>query len=143
MPRKKGNSPYYKVQRKNLPGYGDTGLLSTRTKSLRRAQEMEDLLEWLADEEMYDLLDALKPQVRGGSGRLTIPKLLRAKKENRLAEVRRGLLDPPLEQALREFAHHVTYENFRRGLRHLLRLTTAPGGPKLAPAGARLSWLTV
>src|SRR5690606_39604889 len=83
MPRKKGNSPYYKVQRKNLPGYGDTGLLSTRTKSLRRAQEMEDLLEWLADEEMYDLLDALKPQVRGGSGRLTIPKLLRAKKENR------------------------------------------------------------
>ncbi len=143
MPRKKGNSPYYKVQRKNLPGYGDTGLLSTRTKSLRRAQEMEDLLEWLADEEMYDLLDALKPQVRGGSGRLTLPKLLRAKKENRIADVRRGLIDPPLEKALREFAPHVTYNNFSRGLRHLLRLMTAPDGPRLAPAGARLSWLTV
>lgn len=143
MPKKKPNSPYYKVQRKNLPGYGDTGLLSTRTTSLKRAREMEVLLQWLADEEMYDLLDALKPEVRGGHGRVTLADLLRAKKEGRIADVRRGLLDPPLDQVLRDFAPHLSYGNFERGLRHLLRLTSDPSEPRLAPPGARLSWLTV
>jgi hypothetical protein len=80
MPWRKPNSPYYKIQRKTLPGYGDTGLLSTRTTSLRRAREMEDLLAWLADEEMYDVLDALRPTARGAGGRVTLADVLRAKR---------------------------------------------------------------
>lgn len=142
MPRKKKGSPYYRVQRKNLPGYGDTGLLSTRTTSLKRAREMEDLLQWLADEEAYDVLDALRPTTAGASGRVTLADVLRAKKEGRFSSWRRTLDDPPLAGALREFAKSVRYNNHKLGLRHVLRVTTEPGGPRLAPKGARLSWLT-
>lgn len=142
MPKKKPNSPYYKVQRKNLPGYGDTGLLSTRTTSLKRAREMEAALEWLADEMAYDVLDALRPRGRGESGRLTLADVLRARKEGRFADLRRTLSDPPLAEAVRAFASRVTYANYKLGLRHVLRLTTESGGAHLAPAGARLSWLT-
>lgn len=142
MPRKKKNSPYYKVQRKNLPGYGDTGLLSTRTTSLKVAREMEDLLPWLVDQGAYEVLDALRPTGRGATGRVTLADVLRAKREGRFGEWRRTLDDPDLEDAIRAFAKRAASANHRLGLRHVLRLTVTDGGPRLAPTGARLSWMT-
>lgn len=142
MPKKKPNSPYWKVQRKNLPGYGDTGLLSTRTTSLKVARDMEDLLPWLVDQGAYEVLDALRPIGRGASGRVTLADVLRAKREGRFAEWRRNLDDPFLEEAIRAYAKRAASKNHRLGLRHVLRLTSTDGGPRLAPTGARLSWMT-
>lgn len=142
MPERRPNSRFWKVRRRHLPGYGDTGLLSTGSTSVKRAREMEDLLEWLADEEAWDVLDALRPVSRGARGRTTLADVLRAKKENRFASFRRQLDDPPLDEALRAFAMLRRYDPHKRGIRHVLRIATEPGGPRLAGLRPRLSWLT-
>lgn len=141
MPHKQKNSRFYRVSR-TLPGFGSTGRLSTQTTSKKVAEEYEQLLEWMADQEMYDLLEALRPTGPGKSGRVHLADIRRARKEDRLEQLRRTLRDPLIEEVVREFAPLVTYKNHRTGLQHLLRLTVDPDGPRLAPPKARLSWLT-
>ena len=87
MPYKRKESPYYMVRRKRLPGYGDTGVISSRVTSKKLAQDMERCLEVLANKALFDstwygLLDAICRQHT-----VTLPKLLKAHNS--------GNLDPP------------------------------------------------
>lgn len=108
MPFRKPNSPFWKIRKKHLPGYGDSGTLSTRVKSKRLALKMEDLLTEIAeagllDERYHLLLDALKPTGRGRSGPITLPDLLKAKSSGRLPDLLLKLEDPPLSSAIDAF----------------------------------------
>ena len=92
MPFKKGNSPYWKIRRKRLPGFGDSGTPSTRVKSKALARQMERLLDEIAergltDSRWHDVLRALRPTVRGMPGQITLPELLKAKHEGRLDHI--------------------------------------------------------
>lgn len=132
MPFKKPNSPYWKVRCKNLPGYGDTGTLSTRVRSKAIARQMEHLLFEIAEQGLLDarwhgLLDALRPARRGAPGRITLPDLMKARSAGRLRELLLRLEDPPLQEAVEEFLKTVpdktgSDKRVRRAMRRLLEL---------------------
>lgn len=103
MPYKRPNSPYYQVRRRNLQGYGDTGVLTTKTKKKAVARRMEDLLEELAERALLepkwgDLLDAVCEKRS-----ITLPELLQAKNRGTLDELCRQLTDPPLHEAIDQY----------------------------------------
>lgn len=126
------DSRYFQVRRRKLPGFGDTGVLSTRTTSRRLAERMERLLEEIAERALVEpAYTALLEAVR--SKQITLPDLLRARSERRLPVLLRQLNDPPLLEALRRF------QNRRSPDRQ-----TTYGLEKIAsyaPREARLSWL--
>jgi integrase len=133
MPYQRKDSPYLYV-RKKLPGYGDTGPLSTRVKTKKQARDMERLLEDLANWALLDptwtpLLDAV---CRDKS--IPLPDLLSAKNRNTLDSLKASLNDPLLSDCIREFreAHSLKKEQ-RVGLDKL---------ESLAPKGMKLSELT-
>ncbi len=137
MPFKKGNSPYWKIRRKRLPGFGDSGTLSTRVKSKALARQMERLLDEIAergltDSRWHDVLRALRPTVRGMPGQITLPELLKAKHEGRLDHVVYVLRDPLLTDAVEDYLQTDQDYRTRNGLGLLL---------ELAPTGARLTHL--
>ena len=136
MPYKRadGRSPYYYARCRNLPAYGDTGRLSTRSTTKAVARRMEQLLrdiaQWaLLDPSWYRLLDAVCRDKT-----VSLPELLRAKNTGTLEALRRSLHDPLLLRAIEDFetAERATM-GIRSGLGHLRRL---------APAGSRLSYLS-
>lgn len=103
MPYKRPNSPYYQVRKRSLPGYGDTGVITTKTESKKVARRMEDLIEEIAERALLepkwsDLLDAICEERS-----VTLPELLRAKNRGRLDELCRQLTDPPLHEAISEY----------------------------------------
>ncbi len=103
MPYKRDRSPYYYARRRNLPGYGDTGRLSTRTTSKKVASDMERLLDQIAERALtnptwYELLNAVCKEKTIG-----LPELLRAKNAGTLEALKRSLTDPPLTEAVRAF----------------------------------------
>jgi len=98
MPFLSENSPYWRVKR-TLPGYGPTGKLSTRTKSKARAEEMERLIERLAERGWHDLIDAVR------AGDIDLPALLKASHENRLHELRERIDDPKLSTPVQKCAY--------------------------------------
>lgn len=124
--------PYWYVQLR-LPAFGDTGTLSTRTSSKRKAERYEDLLRWLDDNEHWEILEGLRPEGRGQSGKVTLPEVYRARRENRIREMKRKLTDPLLKDAIAAAGKNISYNNHLVGLRHVLAL---------APEKARLSWAT-
>ena len=108
MPFKKGNSKYFKIRRKSLPGYGDSGTLSTRTTNKKIAMRMEQLLEEIAEKGLlnpryHTLLDALRPSSQGKAGQVSLPELLKAKNEGRLPDLMETLQDPTLSEAVSDY----------------------------------------
>lgn len=140
MPFQASNSPYWKVEIK-LAGYGMTPRLSTKTERKALAERMENALRYIWQDGHYELIEALEPQDKGQGGLIDLPTLYHAWRRKRLDKLKRRLTDPPLEKAVREYARSLDYDNHKRGARHLLRLTTQPGGPSLAGSSPRLSWL--
>jgi hypothetical protein len=147
MPFKASNSPYYKVEI-NLPGYGKTPRLSTKSERKAVAEKMEQALRhiWQAlrhiwEDGHYELVEALEPKGKGKGGRIDLPTLYHAWRRNELDELVRRVNDPLLEEAVKAFAQTLDYENHRLGARHFLRITVDPSGPLLAGTGARVSWL--
>jgi len=103
MPYKRPNSPYYQVRKRSLPGYGDTGVLTTKTESKRVARRMEDLLEEIAEKALLepkwtDLLDAICDDRS-----VKLPEVLQAKNRGTLGQLCRQLTDPPLHEAVTEY----------------------------------------
>ena len=45
MPYKRRDSPYYYIRRKKLPGYGDTGRISSGVTAKKVAGDMDRALE--------------------------------------------------------------------------------------------------
>lgn len=134
MPFKRKSSPYYYVKRWNLPGYGSTGYLSTRVKDKRIATQMEGLLDRLAERALVDpswrvVLDAVCREHT-----ITLPELLAARNQGRLDQLRRGLTDPPIGEAICRYREAAQPG---RGARLGLRILG-----DLAPPGSRLSLIT-
>ena len=134
MPYKRERSPYYYVRRRSLPGYGDTGRLSSRTTSKRLARDMERLLDDLAQRALanptwYGLLDAVCRDRK-----IPLPDLLRAKNTGGLETLKRSLHDPPLMDAITAFRQTVKKG---RGVRLGLDMLQ-----EYAPPQARLGDLT-
>ncbi len=131
MPFKKAGSSNYYIRRQ-LVGFGDSGTLSTRVKSLRLAQRMERMLVEIAEkallEERYTLLlEAVRPRGKGQSGALTLPDLLKAYTAGRLPDLLLSITDPTLEEAVDAFLRSVpnrtgSDRRVRRGMRYLLEM---------------------
>ena len=61
MPFKASNSPYYEVEI-NLPGYGKTPRLSTKSERKAVAEKMERVLRHIWEDGHYELVEALEPE---------------------------------------------------------------------------------
>ena len=137
MPYKRDHSPYYYVRRRRLPGYGDTGRLSTQGRSKKIAHDMERLLEdlaqrALADPAWYGLLDAV---CRAKT--ITLAELLRARNTGSLEGLKKSLHDPLLIDAAGAFlSASERTRAVRVGMTHLLHYAGLLHGPS-----ARLSVL--
>lgn len=132
MPYKRERSPYYYVRRRRLPGFGDTGRLSSGVKSKRVAERMERALEDVAERALVEpsyreVLEAVVER------RLDLPDFLAAYTRGDLDRLRVRLSDPPLSAAIDGYvAAHPPGRGVRIGV-DLLR--------SLAPPKARLSFL--
>jgi len=121
MPYKRDRSPYYYVRRRKLPGYGDTGRLSSQVRSKKIAHDMERLLEDVAqrallDPTWYALLDAVCRQRT-----ITLAELLRARNTGGLEGLKTSLHDPLLTEAAGAFlAAAERTKAVRVGMTHLL-----------------------
>lgn len=140
MPFKASNSSYYKVEIQ-LPGYGKTPRLSTKTTRKKTAEQMEQALRYVWQDGYHELIEALEPQGRGQGGKIDLPTLYHAWRKNNLQDLLHRIEDPPLEPKVREFGKRLDYGNHRLGARHLLRLTTVEEGPQLAGNEPTVSWL--
>lgn len=65
MPYKRPGSQNYQIRRRNLIGFGDTGVVATGTRDKRVAQRMEAVLDEIAHQALLEprwraVLDALK-----------------------------------------------------------------------------------
>jgi integrase len=103
VPYKRPGSPFYQIRRRSLQGYGDTGVLTTKTEKKRIARRMEDLLEEIAERALLepkwaDLLDAVCEERT-----VKLPELLQAKNEGRLEALCRQLHDPLLHEAIETY----------------------------------------
>ena len=103
MPYKRPGSPYYQIRKRSLPGYGDTGVLTTKSERKRVARRMEDLLEEIAERALLDptwtdLLDAVCDERS-----VKLPELLKAKNRGKLEQLCRQLTDPPLHEAIQQY----------------------------------------
>lgn len=133
MPYKRPESSYYQIRRKRLPGYGDTGVISTGVRDRRTAERMEHLLDELAERAITEprwtqLLDAVKER------RITLIELLRAKSTRRLEALLVSLHDPLLSIAVEEYkSSYNPGRQIEYGFDKLLRL---------APPASRVSYLT-
>ena len=93
MPFKRKESPYFQIRKYNLPGYGDTGALSTRTTNREVAIRMESMLVDIAnnaliDSTWYALLNGICKH------EIDLATVLRAKNQGRLDDYRMSLIDP-------------------------------------------------
>lgn len=103
MPYKRPNSPYYQIRKRSLQGYGDTGVITTKTESKAVARRMEDLLEEVAERALLDptwtdLLEAICEERT-----ITLPEVLKAKNRGTLEKLCRQLTDPSLEEAIEQY----------------------------------------
>lgn len=134
MPFKRKRSPYFQVRRKRLPGYGDTGQISSGTTNKDVAVRMEEMLEELADAAL------LRPSMRELLDRIcrhevSLADALSARNRGHLDEMVSNLVDPVLADAVRDYSEMVDPDR-----------TTRMGFAMIidhAPAGSRLSYLRV
>lgn len=114
------------VRRRKLPGYGDTGVISSRVTSKKLAKDMERCLEVLANKALFDatwygLLDAICRHHT-----VTLPELLRAHNTGKLDALKRSLTDPLLTEAVASFKASQKYDRpVRFGLDMLLNYSQA------------------
>lgn len=132
MAYKRKESPYYQIRRKRLPGYGDTGVLSSGLKSKRSAEAaertLEEIAEWaLLDAKWTNLLDAVCK-----SKRITIAQLLQARRDRRLERLCASLSDPLIADVIARLRTRGIDASHRQGFELLERLM---------PAQARLTYL--
>lgn len=129
MPHKRDRSPYYYCRRRALPGYGDTGRLTSKSTSKRVARDMERLLDELAQRALmnptwYELLDAVCRRRT-----ISLPELLKAKHTGSLEALKRSLHDPLLSDAVNAFkAAGEQKREVRIGLDHLTHYAEANFG---------------
>ena len=140
MPFKASNSSKYKVEIV-LPGYGKTSRLSTKSKRKATAEKMEQALRLIWEDGYYELVEALEPKGPGQGGKIDLPTLYHAWRQDKLDELSRRVNDPLLKESVKSFAQTLDYENHRLGARHFLRITVEPSGPLLAGKEARVSWI--
>lgn len=100
MAYKRKRSPYYQIRRRNLPGYGDTGILSSGFKYKQSAEAVERLLEEIAELALFNpkwtaLLDAVCK-----TRTVTIVQLLQAKRDRKLEHLCANLSDPLLSDLI-------------------------------------------
>ena len=126
MPYKREGSPYYQVRRRNLPGFGDSSVLSSKVKIKKLAYDMERCLDELAqkaleDPSWYALLNAVCREKT-----VTLPALLKAKNTGTLEGLKRSLSDPLIAEAVATFQELATYDRPTGfGLDMLLHYTPA------------------
>lgn len=94
MAYKRKESPFYQIRRRRLPGYGDTGILSSGFKHRRTAEAAERVLEELAELALFDqkwtkLLDAVCKHKT-----VSVTELMQAKRDRRLDALSQNLSDP-------------------------------------------------
>lgn len=128
-----GGSPYYYCRRRALPGYGDTGWITSKSRTKKAARDMERLLEELAEKALlepswYDLLDAICR-----SRTVSLPDALRAKREGTLVALRQSLKDPPLDEVIEQFLGGKHSRQIRTGIEQLR---------EVVPPNCRMSYLT-
>jgi len=140
MPFKASNSCYYKIEI-TLPGYGTTPRLSTKTDRKELARRMEDALRYIWEDGHYQLVEALEPTGPGQGGRIDLPTLYHAWRRDELSGLKRKIHDPPLEEAVRQYAETLDYDSHIYGARHILRMTVQSDGPSIGPTDPRVSWL--
>ncbi|MEM9666602.1 MAG: tyrosine-type recombinase/integrase [Bacteroidota bacterium] len=104
MPHRRTGSPYYVCRCRSLPGYGDTGRLTSRTTSKTTAREMESTLRAIAEKALLNpawraVLDAV---CRDRT--IDLPTLLRHRSEGTLDQLRASLSDPTIEEAIRRYS---------------------------------------
>ncbi|MFW5972830.1 MAG: site-specific integrase [Bacteroidota bacterium] len=132
MPYKRKESPYYQIRKHNLPGYGDTGVLSSKTTVKKVARSMEQTLDEIAAEalisEDYRLL--LEAVCRDKT--VDLPTLLAHRNRGELHILIGGFSDPRLSTVVDEFRNIWTSRQELTGLDQLL---------EVVPKGARLSYL--
>ena len=132
MAYRRPDSSYYQVRRKNLPGFGDTGVLSSKVRNKRVADRMERTLEEVAERALVEpsyraIVEAVLEK------RLDLPALQRHHAAGDLDALRASLTDPPLAEAAAAFAEAERVEGMARlGLDQVLAM---------APPRARLSYL--
>lgn len=110
MPYKRTGSPFYQVRRRNLPGYGDSSIISSKVTSKKLARDMERCLDELAnkaleDSSWYALLDAVCRDKT-----VTLPALLKAKNTGTLEGLKRSLSDPLITESVATFKELGTYD---------------------------------
>lgn len=126
MPYKRKESPYYQIRRRKLPGYGDSGTISSRTTSKKIAHDMERALEEIAlralnDSTYYVLLDAVCK-----AHTVSPAELLRAKNAGTLETLKRSLNDPLLIKVVEAYKEVGKIDRtVRMGLEMLLGNTPA------------------
>lgn len=135
MPQKRPGSPYYQVRRRNLLGVGDTGVLTTKTKSKALARRMEQALVDVAERALIEpsyreVLDAV---VRKD---LSLPDLLSAHTAGKIGDVRTALVDPPLAECVERYVQQGKDQRQRQKRASSCAILTG-----IAPARARLSYL--
>jgi integrase len=102
---------------------------------------MENALRYIWEDGHYELVEALEPQGQGQGGRIDLPTLYHAWRRDELGKLGRKIHDPPLEEAVRDYAETLDYDSHVYGARHILRMTIATDGPRIGPAEPRVSWL--
>lgn len=128
-----GGSPYYYCRRRALPGYGDTGWITSKSRKKKVARDMERLLEELAERALlepswYDLLDAICR-----SRTVPLPDALRAKRSGTLSALRKSLKDPPLDEVIEQFLRADQSRQVETGINQLRAVV---------PPNCRISYLT-
>lgn len=114
------------VRRRKLPGYGDSGVISTRSTSKKYARDMERALEEVAQRALNDatyigLLDAICKHRS-----VTLADLLKAKNTNTLESLKRSLNNPLLKDVVKAYeAAEKIDRTVGMGLRMLLDYTSA------------------
>src|SRR5690625_211876 len=132
MPFKRPKTPYYICRVKNLPGYGYSGELTSKSTSKKVAARMEDALRDVAEMALIEprytaILDAVCRDKT-----VSLPELLNAKNSRSLDDLLRRLRDPLLTDVIRRYREIDKNRHIVHGLQSL---------EALMPQGARLSWL--
>lgn len=135
MPYLRDRSTRFQVRRRNLPGVGDTGVLSTGTANRQLAERMERAFLDVAERALYEpsyraVVDAVVAR------RLSLADLLAAHSRGQVGALRTALVDPPLAEACARYV--AKGEGLKKGR---LRPSSTRLLLDLAPARARLSWL--
>jgi|GEM_PF-2267297 len=122
MPFRRKGRPYFYIQLFNVPGFGNTAQLNTKTSDKRRAQQMESALREVVersytDESWLDVIQALhKNSSTGATARISIIDVARAYRDRSLHDLKLSLSDPEIGVAIDEMKRRNSDEQVGYGL---------------------------